>query len=72
LARLLEAHFDAPQALRRFKRFGYYYAANFKFGHTLYNAFQKAANMTEANKSLLQFFEHPLETASRPNLNFFS
>ena len=72
LAGLLEAHFDAPQALRRFKRFGYYYSANFKFGHTLCNAFRRATHMTEAKKFLLRFFEHPLDITSRPNLNFFT
>ena len=72
LAGLLEAHFDAVQALRRFKRFGYYYSASFKFGHTLNSAIQRAANMTEAKRSLQQFFERRPETLARPNLNFFS
>ncbi len=72
LAGLLEAHFDAPKALRRFKRFGFYFSASFKFGHTLCNAIQKAEDMLAAKDSLQQFFDRPLETVSRPNLNFFS
>jgi nifR3 family TIM-barrel protein len=72
LAGLLETHFDAPQALRRFKKFSFYFSANFKFGHTLFSTIQKAENMTEAKEFLLRFFERPLETVSRPNLNFFS
>jgi nifR3 family TIM-barrel protein len=72
LAGLLEAHFDAPQALRRFKRFGTYYSASFKFGHTLCSAIQRAENMMEAKISLRQFFEQRPETLARPNLNFFS
>jgi nifR3 family TIM-barrel protein len=72
LARLLEAHFGAARALRRFKKFGFYFSASFKFGHTLFSAIQRAENMTEATKVLHQFFERPLETVSRPNLNFFS
>ena len=72
LAGLLEAHFDAPQALRRFKRFNYYYAASFKYGHTLSSAFQRAEDMISARNSVQQFFERPAETVARPNLNFFS
>lgn len=72
LAGLLEAHFDAPQALRRFKKFSSYFCASFKFGHTLCSAIQKAENMIAAKKSLQQFFERPLETVARPNLNFFN
>ena len=72
LARLLEAYFDAPQAMRRFKKFGFYYCASFKFGHSLYSAIQKADDMTAVKNAVHQFFERPLETVSRPNLNFFS
>ncbi len=71
LAELLEAHFDEPRALRRFKKFGFYFSASFKYGHTLCCTIQKAENMTEAKNYLHQFFERPLETVSRPNLNFF-
>lgn len=72
LAELLEAHFDASQALRRFKRFTTYFCASFKFGHTLCSAVQRAENMIAAKRSLQQFFERPLETVARPNLNFFN
>jgi tRNA-dihydrouridine synthase len=71
LAGLLEAHFDHPKALRRFKKFGFYFSANFKFGHTLFSTIQKAETMAEAKEVLHRFFERPLETVSRPNLNFF-
>jgi nifR3 family TIM-barrel protein len=72
LAALLETHFDPPKALRRFKKFGFYFSANFKFGHTLFSTIQKAKTMAEAKEFLHRFFERPLETFSRPNLNFFS
>ncbi len=72
LAELLEVHFDQPKAIRRFKKFCVYFCANFKFGHTLFRAIQKAENMTDAKKKFIQFFERPPETLSRPNLNFFS
>ena len=72
LAELLEAHFEGPRALRRFKKFGFYYSASFKYGHTLSSAIQRAADMTSARNSVQQFFERPPETVARPNLNFFS
>ena len=72
LAGLLEAHFDAPKALRRFKRFGFYFSASFKYGHSLCTAMQKATRMTEAKDVLHHFFDGPLETVARPNLNFFN
>jgi nifR3 family TIM-barrel protein len=71
LAGLLETHFDHPEALRRFKKFGFYFSANFKFGHTLFSTIQKAETIAEAKEVLHRFFERPLETVSRPNLNFF-
>ena len=72
LAGLLEKHFDSQKALRRFKKFGFYFSANFKFGHTLFNGIQKAENMEAAEAFLYQFFKMSPETVSRPNLNFFS
>ena len=72
LADLLEKRFDPPKALRRFKKFGYYYSANFKFGHTLYKRIQNAENMKAARSFFYEFFKKPPETMSRPNMNFFS
>ena len=72
LAGLLEKHFDPSKALRRFKKFGFYFAANFKFGHTLYKWIQNAENMEAAKAFLYQFFKASPETVSRPNLNFFN
>jgi nifR3 family TIM-barrel protein len=72
LAGLLEKHFDPPKALRRFKKFGLYFAANFKFGHTLYKWIQNAENMEAAKAFLYQFFKTSPETVSRPNMNFFN
>jgi tRNA-dihydrouridine synthase len=72
LARLLEQHFDREKALRRFKRFGFYFAANFKFGHTLFTGIQNVQTMKAAEAFLYRFFKLPPEVVSRPNLNFFS
>ena len=72
LAGLLEKYFDPPKALRRFKKFGFYYSANFKFGHTLFRGIQNADNMEAAKAFFYQFFNKSPETVSRPNMNFFS
>lgn len=72
LAELLEKHFDPCKALRRFKKFCFYFSANFKFGHTLFKGIQNAKNMENVRAYLHHFFEAPPEMVSRPNLNFFS
>lgn len=72
LTRLLASHFDPAQALRRFKRFGLYFSANFRFGHTLYTRISNASNMAVMEDVLRRFFESSPQTASRPNLNFFN
>ncbi len=72
LAALLEKHFDPQKALRRFKKFVFYFSANFKFGHTVFSGIQKAETRQEAEAFLNKFFELPPELVSRPNLNFFS
>ena len=72
LAALLEKHFDPQKAFRRFKKFAFYFSANFKFGHTVFRGIQKAETRQEAEAFLNQFFELPPELVSRPNLNFFS
>ena len=71
LAGFLEKHYDATQAIRRFKRFAYYYAANFKFGHTLHSRLKNAADMLQVETILRQFFRNSPELVTRPNLNFF-
>jgi len=72
LAELLEKHYDPVRAIRRFKRFAYYFCANFKFGHTLYSRVLSAPDMPTIVKILQQFFESLPELVSRPNLNFFN
>jgi tRNA-dihydrouridine synthase len=71
LAALLEQHFEPPRALRRFKRFAYYFAANFKFGHTFYTQVSNAENMVSLMDCIDAFFQDPPECVQRPNLNFF-
>jgi nifR3 family TIM-barrel protein len=69
LITLLERHFDALRALRRFKRYGAYLAANFAFGNTLYNAIRNAVDMEAARQALIAFFESDPRLLRRPNMN---
>jgi tRNA-dihydrouridine synthase len=71
LAGLLVKHYDAIQAIRRFKRFSFYFAANFKFGHLLHSRLLNAADMGQVEHILQRFFEKPPDLVSKPNLNFF-
>ena len=72
LARLLCKHYEPPKALSRFKKFAFYFAANFRFGHTLYSGIQNAPDMAAVADALKRFFHRPPERLSRPNRNFFT
>jgi nifR3 family TIM-barrel protein len=71
LARLLENHYDPVAAIKRFKRFAFYFSANFRFGHTLYSRILKAWGMKEVDPVLKRFFEQAPDVAVRPNMNYF-
>jgi nifR3 family TIM-barrel protein len=71
LARLLEVHFDPIPAIRRFKRFAFYFCANFRFGHTLYSRILRADDMKALGMILERFFEQAPDVAVRPNMNYF-
>ena len=71
LARLLENHYDPVAAIKRFKRFAFYFSANFRFGHTLYSRILKAGDMKEVVTVLKRFFEQAPDVAARPNMNYF-
>ena len=71
LARLLEIHFNPVAAIRRFKRFAFYFSANFRFGHSLYSKILKTGNLKEVAPVLKRFFEKTPDVAARPNMNYF-
>ena len=71
LAGLLAKHYDPIRAVRRFKRFAFYFAANFKFGHSLYTRLLNAEDFEQVDIILKRFFEGSPDLLSRPNLNFF-
>ena len=71
LARLLEVHYDPVAAIKRFKRFAFYFSANFRFGHTLYSKILKTRHMEEVGIILKRFFEPLPDISARPNMNYF-
>jgi nifR3 family TIM-barrel protein len=72
LANLLCEHFDEKRAVQRFNKFSIYFAANFRFGHTLHKRICNAPNMSAIKCVLTSFFETAPELSSSPNLNFFN
>ena len=72
LANLLEQYFEPTRAIRRFKRFAYYFSANFKFGHTFYTRVSNAKDMASVIDCINAFFKKSPECLRRPNLNYFS
>lgn len=72
MSRLLAQHYDMPAALRRFKKFCVYYAANFRFGHALRLSLCKATDMQQIEDIVNRFFENAPDVISRPNMNLFA
>lgn len=71
LARLLEKHFEPVQAIKRFRRFAFYYSANFRFGHALYTAILKAREIKAIENIIKGYFQKAPDLSARPNMNFF-
>lgn len=72
MSRLLAQHYDMPAALRRFKKFCVYYAANFRFGHALRLSLCKITDMQQIEDIVNRFFAHSPDVISRPNMNLFA
>jgi nifR3 family TIM-barrel protein len=72
--RLLELsirHFDEKSAVRRYRKFALYFAANFRFGHTLYCRIQNAVSCIQIQEALETFFASSPPLAAAPNMNYF-
>lgn len=68
LIALLEKHFEPVVAMRRLNRFFSYYAANFKFGHTLYARMCTARTPEDARRILNRFYAQAPETVKTPKI----
>ena len=71
MADLLEKHYDPTRAVQRFKRFAIYFAANFRFGHSIYVKLCRASDMQTIRENICRVFEKNPETVLRPNMNMF-
>lgn len=71
LEALMQAHFEPPRALRRFKRFCLYFCANFRFGHSLYSRIQNESCPAAIRTRILEFFDSAPQITERPNMNLF-
>lgn len=72
MAHLLNTSFEPSQALRRYKKFLNYYAANFRFGHTLYAKTANVRSMDEAVAAVERFFARQPERLRQPSVVRFS
>ncbi len=68
---LLESYFDPVPAMKLFKKFAIYLAANFRFGHAIYHKLVKAEDMSCVKKNIEKIFKTCPELAARPNMNMF-
>jgi tRNA-dihydrouridine synthase len=70
LCGLLLQYFDPKGALRRFRRYAAYLAANFTFGNALYNHLRNAPDFAAIQILLDDFFSRSPKQLRRPNMNF--
>jgi len=71
IADLLEKHYDPIRSVKRFKKFALYFAANFRFGHAIYNKLCRVSDMQAIRENIRRVFEKNPETIPRPNMNMF-
>lgn len=69
LAELLDHYYDPIRALKRFKLFTVYFAANFTFGHTLQAKFLGSKSMEEVMAVAREHVKPGMQMRKRPNMN---
>ncbi len=72
LAELLDLHYDPIRALKRFKLFTVYFAANFTFGHSLQSKFLAAKSMDEIREAVRTHVKPGMQLVKRPNMNLYN
>jgi nifR3 family TIM-barrel protein len=70
-ARLLGAYFPAPVALRLFRRFSAFFAANFAFGHALLRELGRCPDLEGTARLLDGFLASGEPLVERPNTGLF-
>lgn len=69
---LAEAAFDPGYALRLYKKFALYFAANFKFGHPIFKQLVYADTLAGLRENIRTTFASPPELSSTPNIHLFT
>ncbi|WP_236889488.1 tRNA dihydrouridine synthase [Desulfoluna limicola] len=69
---LVEEAFSEGYAVRLYKKFALYFAANFKFGHPVFKQLAYADTLDGLRENIHATFASPLELSSTPNLNLFT
>lgn len=72
LAEALDRHYDPIRALKRFKLFTVYFAANFTFGHTLQSRFLGAKSMDAVMAVAREHIRPGMQLTQRPNMNLYN
>jgi nifR3 family TIM-barrel protein len=72
LADALDRHFDPIRALKRFKLFTIYFAANFTYGHSLQARFLAARSMDDVHRAARETLVPGLRLVRRPNMNMYN
>lgn len=72
LADLLDHYYDPIRALKRYKLFTVYFAANFTFGHSLQSKFLAAKNMDDIRYVAQHHLRPGMQLTSRPNMNLYN
>jgi len=72
LADALEARYDPVRALKRYKLFTVYFAANFTFGHSLQSKFLAAKSMAQIRAVARQHVRPDMQLSGRPNMNLYN
>lgn len=68
---LLEKHFAPVDALRRYKNWIGYFAANFTYGHTFAKRVRRTGDISAARRQVDAFFSTRPARNSAPNMNLF-
>ncbi|MDC0336341.1 tRNA-dihydrouridine synthase family protein [Pseudodesulfovibrio sp.] len=72
LADALDHSFDPIPALKRYKLFTVFFAANFTFGHNLQSKFLAAKSMDDIRAVAREHIRPGMQLAKRPNMNLHS
>ncbi|WP_229590984.1 tRNA dihydrouridine synthase [Pseudodesulfovibrio sediminis] len=72
LADLLDHYYDPIRALKRYRLFTIYFAANFKYGHSLQTRFLGAKSMADIRAVADEHIKPGMPLTRRPNMNMYS